>query len=647
MESVKKRKSQVPSMTLALFVNALSKVSDEIIDSVDLTFLKYELDDASNTTSIDALRQIIVNYLNAKTAHMTNNATTGFDQQQHEPPHKAAKLSKHHRNNHQMNGLASTSAGSTPTLAVVSALNSKIFNATNVEMFAHQPMAWMRFCNLVMAELIVELETKSIVFQFPKEMLKYFMATAHRFIKPMDFSETGQIAKGTNNNNNNNNTASSSTSNGGGRNTASAAYRKSLTSASTLSGGNSNKHSSNLTNGTILNEYGKGLDVFIAAMSRSDNSDISALKQIIKRPFCIDPKLYGPIINTQFKRPQLLVDVKSMARNDYAQISFTNHKQMFVMLTAHIVMVHDNQQFVVPSSIVEREFTWTIKQTSKLSRPDDYVILDVLIASKVKVIDLLAYSHEGNTTLPDSYEARLNLVKTLVPNIQIATFTTNTNSGSTVGTTVETAVAAIANTMTMGNSSSATNANLEPSYISKPLHGFGPTYIYNKYNLTAAAVGISGKAVVLAFFENNELTIKSKTSIVGPLSYLLTVKPTQPPIVDVNDQTIVNIEHNGTMYRVKGDVRDVQFFTSVLPVELKDVNRLGCISDREISLVSDYKPVVVRRETVVYDDIKHTILQNASVLFRIFEEDEMSSVFSRDKLSQIRAILQPDIETPI
>lgn len=706
MESNKKRKSQVPSVTLASFINALTKVSDQIVDVVDLEPIEFAEHNCSSNAVDDAavvqhVRQIIVDYLNARNFagisangsnsgsngnNSTNNAGSGIMHDDYRKERKQAKLSKNHQSIHAITMSLMNEAGGSSNNTTNNSSNgsvSRMYTGSNTAMFARQPSAWMYFCNMVMNELIVELETKTIVFLFPKEMLKYFMATAHRFIKPVDFSETGQIAKGhgsngsSNNNNNNNNT-----------NTNASTSRKSLAANHANNNNNSNgasgggKHSSNLTNGTILNEYGKGLDVFIAAMSRSDNTDISALKQVIKRPFCINPKLYAPIVDAEFRRPQLLVDTKSIARPNYAQIPFTNHKQMFVLVNANIVMVYDNQQFVVPSSIVEREFTWTVKQSSRLSNPDDFLILDVLIASKAKVIDVLAYKYNGETTLPQAYDERLNLAKSMLPNIQVATYTSNPWLGkqtdeavTPTGLMPEASVAfAALNTIGSGASSGSSSSSsgsqaTETSYISKPLVGFGPTYIYNKYNLTAAAVGISGKAVVLAFFENGELAIKSKTSIVGPLSILLTVKEMQnippaptPPTDQIEDSdkqnsatqqqqqhqlTNVTIKHRGSVYPIRGDVRDVQFFKSVLPVELRDGNRLGCISDRDVSSVTDFKPVVVKRDTVMYDDIKHSILQNMSVIYRIFNDDDIACAINSEKIAQIRAILQPTIKTPI
>lgn len=638
MESGKKRKNQVPSISLDSVINILIAVSEQCINSIDLQSMML----ADNQSVLQKIRLLVMRYLDAQNIGGCGDGVGT-------PASKKMCI-------------ASPGAdGNGDDLMSTNKIDDQ-YRASNTELFKSATLARTDFNNIMLTELIVALEAKQVTFMFPKEMLKYFLATANRFIIPVDFANTGFISNASGSNNNSSSTTTTATSSGSTNSTTSKSSRSaavsakksknsrnsatsssSSTSRNAGSGGGgssgSSRNSSQLTNGAILNEYGKGLDIFIAAMARSDESDILALKNIIRHDLYLSPKMYAPSLKLQaFTRPQLTVDTVSILRPDYAQIMFTTHKQMYVLLTSDIVMVCDNQQFVIPSSIIEREFTWSMKQASELTQPGDYVVLDVLFATKARVIDLIAYSRNNVTEVPESYEDRLNLIRTLVPGVQITTYNVTPSAEAAAGLQ-KLSNAIVGFDLDLKTNSVSALGGGDISYISKPMHGFGPTYIYNKYSLTAAAVGIFGKNVALAFLENDCLVVRIKTSIAGPLSYLLTVAEIQDTLPQADGK--VTIKHNGVEYPVQGDLREIQFFKYVLPVEVKDGIRWGCISTRPISTMAEYKPVVIKRDVVNYDDIRHTILQDVSLIHRLFCDSELSNIMSSEKINQIRNILNP------
>lgn len=422
----------------------------------------------------------------------------------------------------------------------------------------------------IITELYIWYEGHNATFLFPKEIFKYFLATHTKFIKPIDFIETSSAIKNDKR----------------GKNTA------------------------QLINGSILYDYAKGFDAFVSSMSRSDINDISALKFVVQKGIAVPISMYNHILDMKFTPLPHTQDLKYTPRENYSQIAITNNKQMFVLVTKDLIFIYDGSQFTTPSANTEREFTMTLRQNSKL-QDNDYILLDIMFAIKVKVIDVLRYRIGKNTELPNAYTDRLKLIESVLPNIRLATI-------------------------------SSQNPNNDCSYIQKPNEGFGQSYIYHKSNLTAAAIGTIDKNVVLAFYDRNEdvLSVKSKVSISGPVSCMLAVMPTKI----TNPPTIIN---DGIAMNISGDLKDVNVFERVIPVELKDGNRLGSLSSRSISDVNEYRPNTLRKESAVIDDITKQINSNPDLFGQILMNVVRSSFsLNEETRKSILNIINPKIDLP-
>lgn len=390
------------------------------------------------------------------------------------------------------------------------------------------------FQHIIMG-LFAAFEQKNASFIFSKEMLKYFLATYSLFIKPMDFADTNKISK---------------------------SDRRSKTTGQ-------------LVNGAILLEYGKSLDSFITNMSRSEPSDVEALKFILNHKIILPRKMYQLHTTLKIEQPNYIVDKIFTTRNDHSTIMISNFKRCLMLIAKNTVMMVDNNLCVIPTANIERDFNISLMSKNKLSSTD-YVFLDVLLSSKTKVIDIVKYKRGNATTLPESYTERLKLITELFQDIKIVSI-------------------------------SQPVSNNEFSYIHKPNIGYGPSYIYHRSNLTAAVVGTSDKHAVLAFEDkNNTLVIKTKASIQSPILYTITTS-----IYSKNkNQEKPTIKHNGIEYTIIGDCSDVNLYENVLPVECRECNKIAHLSSRPISHVSEYKPVTNTRESSAFEIFQKSMQNN-------------------------------------
>lgn len=409
------------------------------------------------------------------------------------------------------------------------------------------------------------LELKNSQMMFPREHLKFFLATYEQFIKPSDFSDTGHIIKN---------------------------ERRPKTTVT-------------LGTGAILCEYGKGIETFLANLSRSDASDIDALKFIINKRIVLSPKPYaicGQL--STLASPTYEVDKVYTERDTHHIIAVSNCKQALVLITEKIIMQYDGRQFVVMSQNIERLFVSSILADATL-KGGDYMILDVLLSTKVKVIDLIKYRINGKTEAPPNYEDRLALILNAFPKIKVVDFV-------------------------------APGTINDSSYIQKPKVGFGLAYMYTRSNLTAAAVGMSDRHVLLAFRSSaNKFIVKTKAIICSPVGYTLATTPTQSTLAaavdsiecsdansDTDDQStssssLPTIKYNNEVYSIEGLTDSYQLFENVISVECRDNNKLSSLSTRQVSHISEYKPMAANKDVSIVDTIKKTVLPNADLVNEI------------------------------
>lgn len=426
------------------------------------------------------------------------------------------------------------------------------------------PIFQKKAFNRILNKLYYHFEVKSIPFMFPKEMLRFFLATYDMFITPKDFVNTNAIIK---------------------------SERRS-------------KNSSPLNNGMILQEYVKGFDSFISSMPRSDHNDIKALKFIVENNISIPYEIYDIINNIEFEPPTYKIDSKIESRPDFCQILTANAKHLYILITSNVLLCYDGSQFVIPQSNIEREFTTHIKKHLQIQN-NDYVILEVLSATKIKVIDILKYQIDNQSTLPITYSDRLLLIKKLLPDVTIVSFSPQDGHNVT-----------------------------DYSYIHKPIEGFGTSFVYHKSNLIAAAIGIVEKTVVLGFLEDDStLIVKTKVSISSAVTSCICVMAYKS--VDCSKLENPKIMMNGREYKVIGDLNNVRLFPKAIIVELKEGNRLGGLSTNSISKASEYKPITVKKETAtLMKDIERR-LENQEFLTELLNNISQSALKVTDEQKNI------------
>lgn len=387
------------------------------------------------------------------------------------------------------------------------------------------------FQHIVLA-LYAALEQKNFTILFPKEMLKYFLATYSRYITPEDFIDTNQIIKND---------------------------RRS-------------KNTGQLINGAILYEYGKSLDSFISNMSRSDSLDIEALKFIITSGIVLPRKMYQLHINLKVAPNEYIIDKNYTPRESHSMILISNFKRVIMLITKNIIMIYDNNQFIIPSTHIEREFNTSLISGVQLAS-SDYMLFDVLLSTKTKVIDIVQCSLGGKTDLPELYADRLKLITKTFPKIKTVSL-------------------------------SESVANVDISYIQKPNKGFGPAFIYHRSNLTAAVVGTINKHAILAFEDkDNTLVIKTKASILSPVLFTIATAPYKKNVNYENP----TIKYNNIDYKIVGDLTNVNLYETVILVECRECNKIAHISHRPLSQVSEYKPMTTSREMQTVETYKRQI----------------------------------------
>jgi hypothetical protein len=370
------------------------------------------------------------------------------------------------------------------------------------------------------------------------------------------------------------------------------------------------KTANQLVNGAILYEYCKGIDTFISSMSRTDSLDIAALKFVVQNNITLPSKIYEILLDITFTPTTYVQDTESTHHKNYSIIPISNNKQMFVLLTSDIVAVYDGHQFIPPTANIEREFNMGLRDSSELKH-GEYILLEVMFSSKTKVIDMIKYRCNNCETVPTRYIDRLAKIKEILPNAHLAVI----NPNATIG---------------------------DGGYIQKPIEGFGPSYIYHKSNLTAAAIGMFDKNIILGFLSTDDkqqqptIVVKAKASISNTVFPVASIMPLQQ---QPHSNEII---YNGEKYKITGDLKDVRLFRKIIPIEFRDGNRLGNLSTRPLSLVSDYKPVTMRKESIMLDDMKKQILANpnlfSQMLLEVVQVVQLDTTTKEKLINQLSSI---------
>lgn len=320
-----------------------------------------------------------------------------------------------------------------------------------------------------------------------------------------------------------------------------------------------------LNNAGILIEYSKAPMMFCSNLPRCTQTDIDALKLIYQNELHLNLDLLKilervPIISSH----KYMIDDKPIEREDYKKIKVDNCKRSYVIITDFIAFMYDGINFSLPMNNIDRMMpTLSRFDNTKDANGDRFMIADVLLTTpSVTILDIVMATH---IELPMDYCERLTLSKKMFPDTPHVTLLDHKSA--------------------------------DYCYIQKPAHGFDkPSYIYTK-TLIGAIVGRKKKQAYVAFLRTDgTLEIKVTSDICGPAAIRIAIAEHQQ---DANAKT--SIELNGVQTPLVGlrNDSDEIVFKRAIPVEIKDSNKLGSITDHTISMVSELKQPTMNKDPKV------------------------------------------------
>lgn len=384
-----------------------------------------------------------------------------------------------------------------------------------------------------MNALFIALERVNANLHFSREHLKYFLATHQRYVTVSDFVDTNRLKNG-------------------------GAAAKKL------------KTTSRLHNGAILVEYSKSPYMFASNLSRCESTDVEAIRFIVETGISLPSTMYRNLV-WRLVDAEYTVDKIDTYRPDHVCIPIQNFKRAPVLICESVILLYDGTQFVLPTPNIERDITARMIASAQLNRKE-YMVLDVLLANKLRVIDIIA-TNKQNFVVPEDYAERLQLIAETLQDIKTV---------------------------------SLDEPRFDGSYIQKSMSSRdAPIYIHYKPNHTLAAVGMQNNTVYLAYQnDDGDLVYRLNTVNSGPASLVLgvvglqdfnatpqsgttTVPLSSPPTI-----SLINDEAINRRVQILGleNEPDVRLFTRAICVELKEGNKMGPLSGSPVTNVREYKP---------------------------------------------------------
>nr|AHW98264.1 GrBNV_gp37-like protein [Nilaparvata lugens endogenous nudivirus] len=315
-----------------------------------------------------------------------------------------------------------------------------------------------------------------------------------------------------------------------------------------------------LTNGAILIEYQKSPELFASNLSRCNQDDVSALKLIIQTNIELQLSMYQVIHNMPELPLTYTVENTDCIRENYVRVPINNAKRAIYIVSKRIIIAYDhvNNQFQMPQPCVERDIN--LLKLSKM--PYKMLVLDVLMLSnKMKIIDIL-----GDPQLPNNYTERLIIAQKLFPTLKVVQPVYGTHT-------------------------------LDSSFLQKPNTTYGPVYVYYKPYQTVGVVGICNKQALIVYKNDEESFVyKTKAPLSGPSTFMLcTANQVKLGDNKIDDSAPLQSERTTIQYQNKVfnilDLprNDIHLFSHIISIELRDNNKLGCVSKNDIALVSEYR----------------------------------------------------------
>ena len=302
-----------------------------------------------------------------------------------------------------------------------------------------------------------------------------------------------------------------------------------------------------VTAGGILWEYYKSPFGFQQYLSNCDEQDLEGLKIVHRCKVSISNACFDALKHiNEMSLPEYVVEKTCKVDPDYKYIASFNFKRCYLLITNRMLWVIDNGTFSYAPHSIEKELL--VEVMWKLE-PNDYIVLDVLLATRYTIIDV--YNNSLNIDLTADYNSRINAVKNIFGVFKLPTFETADDK-----------------------------ANI--SFIAKPMVEDKPPYVYSKPLSVAAIVAVSNKNVHLGYVGKSDeyllptLVVSNSSDFSGPCVPFTTIKSTNEPATQ-NDDGSFNCKVNGVLYNTINVPTDAYVFSEPVVVEVKESNKLGSI----------------------------------------------------------------------
>lgn len=329
--------------------------------------------------------------------------------------------------------------------------------------------------------LLQQMDKMNLTIVFPREALKFFITTHKTYINIMDFQDSS-------------------------KKTINDKCKK-------------NTKQTNTVNGNILIEYCKSINNFKSQINKCNASDADALRFIGSNDIHFFAQLYKPSII--LLKDKFLTTKNDKVIENYHKVSMLNHKHYCICINCNVLLVWDNNQFVVPSMAFEREIN--LSMFSDVCNKSDLWIFDCLVPiqkirsfTDVKIVDVIQTDSANVSIMDLPYGERLKSINRIFKKFSIPTIEKDSFNDSHIQ---------IPNRI-----------SLDQNYN---------RYFYTKPGNVLAIIGICRNELLLAFKrDDGDLEFKLKHQLVVPISIQLSHLKRHPIQSLSKPYTIKDLDNN-------------------------------------------------------------------------------------------------------
>lgn len=338
--------------------------------------------------------------------------------------------------------------------------------------------------------------------------------------------------------------------------------------------------------GLILNEYAKAPTQFRMFIYNSEQTDVEALRMIVFHKLTLPIETFD-FLKYSINIPQTIIDKKQEHRTTHAYLNIYQFKRTTVLMTNKLVYFYEKNTLANASSL-EKEML--MEPMAKLNKyPNCFIILDVLVSSKVTLLDF-HYSNIESFEWTPSYRKRVEYLKCIFGNVlKIAPEIEYDENCCT--------------------------------YLAKGIDS-GSDYMYCKPNPTIAILGYKNdvKNLIVGVMNNDVLEIQNnhKFELGGPVIHKLSIMLLDAKLHNTPPETIMICNKK---IDVDGIPNDCHLTDNPIVLEVKD-NKLGEESDELPSSVQFIKQIGQMKEETSMSKHLSKLLKNPIGLVNAFKADQ-------------------------